>query len=83
MIIPLLPAALLFMHRGNLSAPKVQLQLGYIYRMYRQALLTVSQANNMHALMQCDVLIINRAHVAMVIVMIPALLLFVALQELV
>lgn len=59
-IIPLLPAALLFVHRGNLNAPKVQLQLGYIYRMYRQAVLTVSYIDNMHVFMRCDVLILTR-----------------------
>ena len=34
-VIPLMPVFLLFMHRHNLNAPKVQLQLGYIYRIYR------------------------------------------------
>ena len=34
-IIPLMPTFLLFRHRHNLSAPQVQLQLGYIYRDYR------------------------------------------------
>ncbi|KAL0042507.1 hypothetical protein WJX79_001789 [Trebouxia sp. C0005] len=37
LVIPLLPAALLFFHRRNLDAPRIQLQLGYIYRVYRQA----------------------------------------------
>ncbi|DBA90089.1 TPA: hypothetical protein ACH3X1_003408 [Trebouxia sp. C0004] len=37
-VIPLLPAALLFLHRGNLNAPRIQLQLGYIYRVYRPEL---------------------------------------------
>ncbi len=34
-IIPLMPTFLLFRHRFNLSAPQVQLQLGYIYRDYK------------------------------------------------
>jgi len=59
LVIPLLPAALLFLHRGNLNAPRIQLQLGYIYRVYRQAcsqpasrckLKLVSQSRNCHDL---------------------------------
>ena len=30
-----MPVYLLVRHRQNLNAPKVQLQLGYIYRIYR------------------------------------------------
>lgn len=34
-IIPLLPFCLLFWKRRDLRAPKVQIQLGYVYRSYR------------------------------------------------
>ena len=35
LVIPLVPVFLLVRRRRNLNAPKVQLQLGYIYRIYR------------------------------------------------
>ncbi len=35
LLIPILPAFLLFLHRKELGQPHVQLQFGYIYRNYR------------------------------------------------
>ncbi len=35
LVIPFMPTFILFRHRYNLSAPQVQLRLGYIYHDYR------------------------------------------------
>ena len=40
LVIPLMPVYMLIRHRRNLNAPKVQLQLGYIYRIYRYSQLS-------------------------------------------
>ena len=34
-VIPIMPAFLLFLHRKELGKPGIQLQFGYIYRCYR------------------------------------------------
>lgn len=45
LVIPLMPVYMLIRHRRNLNAPKVQLQLGYIYRIYRYSQLPFRIAN--------------------------------------
>lgn len=35
LVIPIMPAFLLFLHRNELGKPRIQLQFGYIYRCYR------------------------------------------------
>jgi len=35
LVIPIMPAFLLFLHRKELGKPRIQLQFGYIYRCYR------------------------------------------------
>ncbi len=64
LIIPLLPAFLLFLHRGKLDEPLVKLQFGYIYQCYRSdcqhhirnACLLVSNANNCQCCMTAIIL---------------------------